>query len=96
MLLIAKIYAIVVAAVSLVTFGLFWIDKRRAIRESGNRIPEKTLFMAALLGGWPGALAGQKLFRHKTVKGSFRVVLTLIVGLHLAMIAGWVWLWLQR
>jgi uncharacterized membrane protein YsdA (DUF1294 family) len=68
---------------SLVTLAAYGFDKRRAKR-GGRRIPERTLHLLELAGGWPGALAGQRLFRHKSRKLSFRVVLWGIVALHLA------------
>lgn len=41
------------------------IDKRRAI-ENKWRIPEKTLFLIAILGGSIGSIIGMNTFRHKT------------------------------
>ena len=64
---------------SLGTFVVYGIDKRRAKQEGSDRISEKTLHVLSLLGGWPGAIAGQKLFRHKTYKKSFRLVFWLTV-----------------
>lgn len=64
---------------SLATFIVYGIDKRRAKQEGGDRISEKTLHVLSLLGGWPGAIAGQKLFRHKTCKKTFRLVFWLSV-----------------
>ena len=51
--------------VSLISLLLYWQDKRQA---QGNtwRTPEKVLHASELLGGWPGALVAQQLFRHKT------------------------------
>ncbi|MDE1166552.1 MAG: DUF1294 domain-containing protein [Pseudomonas sp.] len=66
---------------SLLTFGLYWHDKRRA-RESGQRTPEKLLHATELLGGWPGALLAQQAFRHKTRKVSYLVALWGIVLVH--------------
>ena len=51
--------------INLLAFALMGIDKRRAVRHSW-RIPEKTLFLSAILGGSIGAIAGMQLFRHKT------------------------------
>ena len=79
---------------SVVTFTFYGFDKRRAIK-GGRRVPEARLHWLELLGGWPGAFAGQLLFRHKTQKLSFRVVFWLIVVLHLAGWAGWFW-WRSR
>lgn len=63
---------------SLLTFVLYGIDKRNAIKERW-RISEKTLQVFALLGGWPGALLAQQAFRHKTQKRSFIFVLWLAI-----------------
>lgn len=46
-------------------FVLMLADKRKA-RKNLWRIPEATLFAAALLGGSPGILLGMYAFRHKT------------------------------
>lgn len=69
--------------VSLVTFGAYGLDKRAA-RLGRRRIPEARLHTLELLGGWPGALAGQSIFRHKRQKGRYMLVFWCIVGLHLA------------
>ncbi|NWD78001.1 DUF1294 domain-containing protein [Pseudomonas gingeri] len=67
--------------VSLLAFFLYWSDKRKA-REEVWRTPEKVLHAIELLGGWPGALIAQQVFRHKTRKVSYQVVFWLIVLLH--------------
>ena len=56
---------IYLAAVNVVTFAVYGADKRRA-RKDRRRVPEKTLFLLALMGGSAGALAGMYTFRHKT------------------------------
>lgn len=66
---------------SLLTFALYWHDKRRA-RVAGWRVPENLLHLGELLGGWPGALLAQQKFRHKTRKQSFQLVFLAIVLLH--------------
>ena len=71
-------YATVVAALSLVVFVAYGIDRRRAA-EGGFRISERTLQLLALLGGWPGAWLGQRLFRHKTRKLGFQLVFWMVV-----------------
>lgn len=43
------------------------------------RVPESVLLGAAALGATPAVLAGQTLFRHKTVKFTFRLWLWLVV-----------------
>jgi uncharacterized membrane protein YsdA (DUF1294 family) len=75
--------AVIYAVMSLITFTYYGLDKRRAGR-GGWRIPEKTLHLLELLGGWPGALLAQSLFRHKRSKASYMLVFWLIVALHAA------------
>jgi uncharacterized membrane protein YsdA (DUF1294 family) len=76
------------AAVNLVTLGYYGFDKSRS-RRSGRRVPEKVLHGLALAGGSPGAYAAMRLFRHKTIKGRFRLVFWAIVVLQTALV---VWL----
>jgi uncharacterized membrane protein YsdA (DUF1294 family) len=73
--------------ISLATLISYGIDKRAAIK-GRRRIPESTLHLLALAGGWPGALFAQHLFRHKTVKPAFRVVFWSTVVLNAACTAG--------
>ena len=70
--------------VSLVTFLAYGLDKRRA-RRGGRRIPERTLQGLAAAGGWPGALLGRRLFRHKTRKRAFTLGLWAIAVGHLVL-----------
>jgi uncharacterized membrane protein YsdA (DUF1294 family) len=73
--------AAIYLALSAIAVLLYWRDKRQA-RADGWRTPEKVLHAVELLGGWPGALLAQQLFRHKTRKLSFQLVFWLIVLLH--------------
>lgn len=57
---------------SFVAFILYGLDKWAAIR-GVQRTPESTLQFCALLGGWPGALLAQQVFRHKSRKRSFQI-----------------------
>lgn len=67
---------------SLVVFVMYGIDKRAAGR-GAQRIPENRLHLLELLGGWPGALLAQQLFRHKTRKGRYQLVFWLAVLVNL-------------
>lgn len=79
------------ALMSAITFCVYGWDKRRAVRGS-RRVPEKTLQLLALVGGWPGAHAARALFRHKTQKRWFTVVLWMITLLHvMAWLAYLLW-----
>ncbi len=71
--LIPREFAIYYLIISMITATAYGIDKRAAINEE-QRIPEILLHTMALLGGWPGALISQQLFRHKTIKVPFRIV----------------------
>ncbi len=76
-------------AINVTTLLLYAWDKAIA----GNkvtRVPEVVLHGLALFGGSPMAIVGQKVFRHKTRKGSFQawqyvviLVQVLVVGLYL-------------
>ncbi len=70
---------------SLIVYLMYAQDKLIAIR-GGWRIPESTLHLVELLGGWPGAYVAQQTMRHKTVKTSYQTTYCAIVVLH---IAGW-------
>ena len=75
---------------SIITYGAYARDKTAAQNER-RRIPESKLHLMSLIGGWPGALIAQALFRHKTRKPSFliRYWLTVIVNcIALGMIIG--------
>ena len=71
---------------SLVCFTAYGVDKSRAVN-GGRRVPERTLHLLAFLGGWPGAYLGQRRFRHKTQKVSFRIVFWILVVLHVGLVA---------
>ncbi|HAB01431.1 MAG TPA: hypothetical protein DCE25_00225 [Pseudomonas sp.] len=66
---------------SLISALLYWQDKRQAVHGAW-RIPEKVLHASDLLGGWPGALVAQQLFRHKTRKLSYQLVFWAVVLVH--------------
>lgn len=58
--------------INLLGFLLMGIDKQKA-RHRKWRIPEKTLFLTAILGGSIGSILGMQIFRHKTRHTSFVV-----------------------
>ena len=74
------------ASINAVELGLYGLDKLTARREAW-RVPESVLHVFALLGGTPGALVGQMVFRHKTGKKSFRRVFWAIVALQVVVLA---------
>jgi uncharacterized membrane protein YsdA (DUF1294 family) len=77
--------------INLATMALYGYDKSIAGGRS-LRVPEAVLHLLAFVGGSPAALLSQVLFRHKTVKASFRRMFWLIVVLQLALLGGgWWW-----
>lgn len=78
--------ALYLLAASLAAFALFAWDKWCAAA-GRRRIPERTLLTLAAIGGTPGAIAGQRLLRHKTRKEPFRSRLLWIAGAQLVLIA---------
>ncbi len=79
------------AAVNLVTFTVYGVDKAKA-RRGAWRVSEKTLFLLPLLGGSVGALLGMLVFRHKTKHWYFAWGIPLIL---LAQIALAVWVYFK-
>lgn len=65
---------------NLMTFYLFWDDKKMAIKKRAWRTSEKKLLTFALIGGTPAAFLACHLFRHKTRKKDFRMNLYLIAA----------------
>ncbi len=83
---IAAAYLIVVVMMSLVCFITYGLDKRQAAN-GGRRVSERTLHLMAFFGGWPGALIGQRQFRHKTQKVKFRIVFWMVFVLHVGVVS---------
>jgi len=84
------------AGINILAFLCFGWDKWLA-RRSARRVPEARLLLLAALMGAPGAWLGTRVFRHKTVKTSFRIRLVLVTLLNVAALvaAAW-WWWKQR
>ena len=77
---------------NLVTFFVFGFDKWKAKykekHETARRVPEKTLFLLAALGGSVGALLGMRVWHHKTLHKSFRFGIPAILILQIVIPAG--------
>ena len=84
------ILLIIIGVMSLVAFAAFGLDKYKA--KAGKwRIPERTLFLLALLGGGIGAFLGMKVFHHKTMHKQFVIGIPAIMVIQ-AVLLGW-YLW---
>ena len=73
-----------ILAWSVVTFAFYGYDKHQAIAQ-GLRVPEIVLHLLALIGGFLGGWGGSRLFRHKTRKPVFLVVLIIATALNLGV-----------
>ncbi|HHW8964260.1 TPA: DUF1294 domain-containing protein, partial [Salmonella enterica] len=64
------------------TLAIYGVDKTAA-RKTWRRVPESTLLVFGIVGGWPGAIVGQQLFRHKTQKQPFKTyfIVSVIVSI---------------
>ncbi len=74
-----------------ITFVIYAEDKSRA-RKGQWRIPEATLHLCELAGGWLGAFIPQQKLRHKSSKASYQGVFWLIVILHMGFWMDWLFL----
>ena len=74
--------------INIVAFFLMGIDKKKA-RTGAWRIPEKTLFLSAILGGSIGSICGMQLFRHKTKHKSFVIGMPAILVVQLSLAAAY-------
>lgn len=69
------------------------VDKLKA-KKNLWRIPEKTLFLVAALGGSVGSLLGMYLVRHKTQHLTFTLGMPLILALQVVAVV-WLIVFLQ-
>ncbi|WP_312176364.1 DUF1294 domain-containing protein [Chryseobacterium sp.] len=74
-----------IAVISIITFIIFGIDKRKAVKHQ-LRIPESTLLSLTFLGGTIGALLGMLVFRHKISKRSFLLKFSGIVVIQIMLV----------
>ncbi|MDD6278201.1 MAG: DUF1294 domain-containing protein [Oscillospiraceae bacterium] len=68
-----KYYLIFLGIMSIISLIIYGVDKLKA-KHHKWRIPESALLSFGFFGGSVGALAGMKLFRHKTKHIYFWIV----------------------
>ena len=73
-----KIILIYLLIINFIGFCAMFLDKRKA-KKGKWRIPEKTLFLFAFLGGSLGTTLGMRMFRHKTKHWYFKFGMPLIL-----------------
>lgn len=69
---------------NLLAFAYYGYDKAQA-QHSGARVPELVLHGLTAVGGSVGAYLAMQLFRHKTIKGKFRILFWCIVVLQVVI-----------
>lgn len=70
-------------SINLITFIVFGMDKSAAVKKR-SRIRVSTLLTLSFVGGSLGGLIAMYLFRHKTKKLQFTLLLPLMLILHIA------------
>lgn len=92
---VLRVLFILSAAMTLAGFLVMSVDKRIAVANRGRlargkkprrRVPERTLFLIAALGGSAGVLAGIYFFRHKTKHWHFVVCVPAILAAQLILV----------
>ena len=78
-----KYLLIYLLLINLTGFFAMFLDKQKA-KKGKWRIPEKTLFLFAFLGGSLGTTLGMHSFHHKTKHWYFKFGLPLILILQIA------------
>ena len=71
-------------AINIATFLLYGFDKYKA-KKNQWRISEATLLTMAAIGGSIGALAGMRLWHHKTMHKKFKYGIPLIIIMQVAL-----------
>lgn len=79
-----KYFLIYLLIINLIGFFSMFLDKQKAKRNKW-RIPEKTLFLIALIGGSLGTTLGMYTFRHKTKHWYFKFCMPLILVVQLVL-----------
>lgn len=74
-----------IGVLSLWAFAAMGFDKRQAKNKS-RRVPEKNLWLLAIIGGGIGAYFGMQMFRHKTRHTNFRVGFLMLAIVYVALV----------
>jgi len=83
-------FIIWILSVSVITFLMYGYDKAQA-QHSGPRVPEIVLHALALAGGFLGGWLGRAVFRHKTRKPVFALVLAISTVIYTVLAAALLW-----
>lgn len=74
---------VIYGVASVACFAGYGLDKMAASQKQW-RVSETILLLIGLVGGWPGGILGQEVFRHKTQKKTFRTLFWMSVAINMA------------
>jgi uncharacterized membrane protein YsdA (DUF1294 family)/cold shock CspA family protein len=74
---------VIYGVASVACFAGYGLDKLAASHRQW-RVSETILLLIGLVGGWPGGIIGQEVFRHKTQKKTFRTLFWMSVAINMA------------
>ncbi|GEN85585.1 hypothetical protein OSO01_03240 [Oceanobacillus sojae] len=72
---------------NLIGFYFMFKDKQKA-KQKAFRIPERTFWLLAVLGGSIGLFIGMQIFRHKTKHKSFTIGIPIFIGVNVISFVG--------
>lgn len=76
---------LLISIINLITYWMYTQDKQAA-QQNHRRIPENTLHILSVLGGWPAAHLAQQRLRHKTQKQPFRKIYFCTIAFNILLI----------
>lgn len=76
-----KFLIVYLIVMNFAAFSVMGVDKQYAKRKD-RRIPEKRMFLLALIGGAAGVWLGMRYWRHKTLHGTFTIGIPLLFVLN--------------
>ena len=71
--LLSSMVLLLISVINAITYWMYAQDKE-AVQAGNRRVPENTLHILSVLGGWPSAWLAQQKLRHKTQKQPFRKI----------------------
>ncbi|WP_080874173.1 DUF1294 domain-containing protein [Oceanobacillus timonensis] len=80
-------WIIYLLAANIIGFYLMFKDKQKA-KQHAYRIPERTFWLLAVLGGSIGIYIGMQTFRHKTKHTSFTIGIPVLIIVNLSCFIG--------
>lgn len=83
-----RLLIIYLIIINIIAFAMMGIDKYKA-KHNKWRIPEKNLFISAILLGSIGAILGMQYFRHKTKHKSFVIGMPAILIFQIVIACLW-------